>query len=463
MQKIFVLDTNVLLHSPRALYAFGDNKVIIPGVVLEELDEKKKNNNDVGKNARTVSRELDKLRKIGKLHEGIKLENGGSIQVDLHNYKNIELPDAWFEYKADNMILRACKHLSNENNENEEVIFVTKDIIQRIKADALDVHAEDYQNDKVASLDEQYTGRKILYVGSRIIDEFYNRGDLKVSAIEFYDEEGIPINIDQYLEMNEFIILKSIDDFKKSALGIYEKDYIKSLNYDKYRPSGIIPRNTGQRFMQEALFKSAKEAPLVIIKGPAGTAKTLFALAVGLDKIMHSKHNEYRRILVCRPNVTMDEDIGFLPGSEEEKIAPYMRAIRDNLEVILYNDEKARFKDEEKLNEEIQKLFSTGIIKTEAVGFLRGRSIAKTWIIIDEAQNLTPTQVKGIITRAGKDSKIILLGDPQQIDQPFLDSSSNGLSYAAEKMKGSKICYQITLTDEECERSDLAAEASRLL
>jgi PhoH-like ATPase len=226
---------------------------------------------------------------------------------------------------------------------------------------------------------------------------------------------------------------------------------------------GISPRNVGQKFMLECLSVEAKLAPLVIVKGPAGTAKTLFSLAVGLQKILEEQSSEYRRILVCRPNVTMDEDIGFLPGSEQEKIAPFMRPIYDNLEILIDSDEDSRYSNELELNDKIEELFERRIITTEAVAYLRGRSIVKSWVIIDEAQNLTPKQVKSIITRAGEGSKIILIGDPEQIDQAFLDSRSNGLCYASEKMKGSPLCYQVTLDYDECERSDLAYEASKRL
>lgn len=215
--------------------------------------------------------------------------------------------------------------------------------------------------------------------------------------------------------------------------------------------------------MQEALMTDAQHAPLVIIQGMAGTAKTFYSLAVGLDKVYNNASNEYRRIIVCRPNAQFDDDIGFLPGDEKEKIAPLMRPIIDNLEQILDSDEEKRYEDEAELSDKIAEVFERGIIQTEALNFIRGRSIVKTYLIIDEAQNMTPNQVKGIITRAGKDTKIILLGDPKQIDKPFLDEKTNGLSYAAKYMKGSPFCWQITLPADECERSELAMDAVRRL
>ena len=208
---------------------------------------------------------------------------------------------------------------------------------------------------------------------------------------------------------------------------------------------------------------SAEEAPLVIIKGMAGTAKTFYSLAVGMEKVYNNPNGEYRRIIVCRPNAQFDDDIGFLPGNEQEKIAPLMRPILDNLEQILDSDEKNRYEDETALQDKVSEVLERGVIQTEALNFIRGRSIAKTYLIIDEAQNMTPNQAKGIITRAGKDTKIILLGDPNQIDKPFLDERTNGLSYAAKCMKGSPYCWQITLSAEECERSDLAMDAVKRL
>ena len=208
---------------------------------------------------------------------------------------------------------------------------------------------------------------------------------------------------------------------------------------------------------------SADEIPLVIIKGMAGTAKTFYSLAVGLEKVFNNPTGEYRRIIVCRPNAQFDDEIGFLPGSEQEKIAPLMRPVIDNLEQILDSDEEERYADEKALADKIQEIFERGIIQTEALNFIRGRSIAKTYLIIDEAQNMTPNQVRGIITRAGKGTKIILLGDPCQIDRPFLDERTNGLSYAAKYMQGSPYCAQLSLSAEECERSVLAMDAVKWL
>ena len=275
------------------------------------------------------------------------------------------------------------------------------------------------------------------------------------------DDDDLEEYTAPFLYTNQFLIIHSMENPKQTALGRYDGKNIVPLYNKESKPLGVVPRNVGQKFMLEALSIDAAKAPLVIIKGPAGTAKTLFSLAVGLQKVLQENKDHYRRILICRPNVTMDEELGFLPGTEQEKISPFMRPIFDNLEILVESDEKERYKNEKQLLDKIKDLFDRRIITTEAVAYLRGRSIVKNWVIIDEAQNLSPKQVKAIITRAGEGTKLILIGDPEQIDHPFLDSRSNGLCYASEKMKGSDLCYQVTLKYDECERSPLAYEGSK--
>ncbi|MGL4990196.1 MAG: PhoH family protein [Sarcina sp.] len=459
MIKTYVLDTNVLLHSPNALFSFGNNEVIIPQIVLEELDNMKKNNSDLGFNARQVARLLDSLRENGNLNEGVKLDNEGTLRVDSGDY-NVEMPEGLDKNKADNIILKVCLGLTEKGN---DVTLITKDMFERIKADTLRIKADDFYDDVMPKYDKQYTARKDVYTTSQNLDLFFKNKSLGIKDVLYYDAH-LADYIEPELEVNEFLIIHSNDNNKQTALGRYDGKRIVPLYYGKnHNIMGISPRNVGQKFMLECLSVDAKKAPLVIIKGPAGTAKTLFSLAVGLQKIIEEHNGEYRRILVCRPNVTMDEEIGFLPGTEKEKIAPFMRPIYDNLEILIDSDENARYSNEIELNDKIEELFDRRIITTEAVAYLRGRSIVKSWVIIDEAQNLTPKQVKSIVTRAGEGSKIILIGDPEQIDHAFLDSRSNGLCYASEKMKGSPLCYQVTLEYDECERSDLAYEASKRL
>ncbi len=458
MKKTYVLDTNVILYSPGAIFTFADNDVVIPEVVLEELDSFKKDKTDLGANARHAARIIDKLRKEGKLNKGVKLPGGGNLRVEMNHY-DTKIPPSWDKNKADNRIIQVCKGLKEQG---EDVCLITKDTFERIKADTVYIDVEDFYEKVVPENESQYTGRIDLYTTSEKISEFYRNKFIQVKDVFAYSEE-----VDKYsapnLYNNQFIIIHCLKNPKQTALGKFDGEKIVQLYYKDNIPLGISTRNVGQKFMLESLFTDADKAPLVIVKGPAGTAKTLFSLAVGLHKIIEDGNEQYRRVLVCRPNVTMDEDIGFLPGTEQEKISPFMRPIFDNLEILVDSDEKERYKNEKELADKIRELFDRRIITTEAVAYLRGRSIVKNWIIIDEAQNITPKQVKAIITRVGSGTKLILIGDPDQIDQPFLDSRSNGLCYASEKMKGSNLCYQVTLKYDECERSPLAYEASKRL
>lgn len=250
-------------------------------------------------------------------------------------------------------------------------------------------------------------------------------------------------------------------DYPSETIILVTKDIMLRI---KAQMLAIISQDyTTDRSIQEALMASPEEAPLVIVKGMAGTAKTFYSVAVGLEKIFNAEQKEYRKMLISRPNAQFDDDIGFLPGTEQEKISPLMRPIIDNLEQLIDSNEEERYKNEDELHSKIDELFKRGIIETEALNFIRGRSFVKTYLIIDEAQNMTPKQVTGIITRAGKGTKVILLGDPKQIDNPYLDERTNGLSYASEHMKGSPLCYQITLSAQECERSELAMDAIQRL
>lgn len=459
MKKAFVIDTNVLLQSPNAIYAFGENEVVFPDVVLEELDKFKKEKGELGANARETARILERLRQKkdnGNLIEGLRLDNGGLLRVET-GYSKQKLPPDWSDEKKDNRILRTCLYLQEEG---KDVYLVTKDVFLRIKAEIIHIVAQDFYAEMSPDVDEQYSGRRDVYAKKDNLDNFFKTGSMKVEDIFEFKGDNYEKREVVNLVTNEFLVIHSIDNEKQTALARFDGKEIVKLNYSDIRPFGVKPRNSGQVFMQEALMVDADKAPLVIIKGPAGTAKTFYSLAVGLQKVLVEQNGMYRRILVCRPTVKMDEDIGFLPGSEGQKIAPFLRPIVDNLEILVDNNEDDRYESEVLLKDKVDELFDRKIITAEAIAFIRGRSITKHWVIIDEAQNLTPKQVKGIITRAGKDTKIILVGDPEQIDQPFLDRRTNGLCYAAEKMKGSSLCYQVTLTDLECERSPLAHEGS---
>ena len=453
MKKIYVLDTNVLIQAPHALRCFDDNDVVLPLVVLEELDTHKRDEGERGANVREVIRLLEALREKGDLTKGVELQDGAILRVE-KNYKDVELPKDMVEYKSDNRILRVCKGLSD--TQKKKVILVTKDILMRIKAQLLGIQAQDFTTEQVVSHGEQYSGRIRVFAPEEIFKEFRRKG-VPVEAVYICDEKGEKVKPELY--ENEFVILQSDQSTNKTQMGRVDHGVIKKLEFEKSQPYGVTPRNAGQYFLQEALMQPADKAPLVIVKGMAGTAKTFYSLAVGLEKMINRPTDEYRRILVCRPNSQFDDDIGFLPGDEQDKIGPLMRPIIDNLEQLIDSSEEERYKNEKELQDKTDEVFERGIVQCEALNFIRGRSILKTYLIIDEAQNMTPAQAKGIITRAGKDTKIILLGDPNQIDRPFLDERTNGLSYASEHMKGSEFCWQISLTTEECERSRLAMDA----
>ncbi len=368
------------------------------------------------------------------------------------------MPPHWDRFKADNRILQVCRGLSEEGC---HVILVSRDTIMRVKAVILDVPAEDFRNEKVAKIEDQYTGRAELYTSSEVIDRFCQNDDqcIAVNELRSFDETTQNL-IQPALTTNQFLLIRSTDNESQTALGRFDGCKVVHLKYRNHTPFGVTPRNIGQLFMQECLMLGADEAPLVIIKGPAGTAKTFYSLAVGLHRFIDCRPRDYHHLLICRPNVPMDEDIGYLPGSEQEKIDPYMRAVRDNLFTLMSGHSMTESKEIEQVEDTVQMLFDKRVIQTEALAYQRGRSLQRYWMILDEMQNSTPRQTKGVITRPGIGTKIILLGDPEQIDHPFLDSRTNGLVYASEKMKGSKFCFQVTLTYDECERSPLAAEAS---
>ena len=325
MIKSYVIDTNILIQAPYACQCFEENRVILPLVVLEELDGLKKAEGEKGANARRAIRFLEKLRMKGDLLKGVELENGGFLRVEA-NCVGVELPESLPEDKADNRILKVCKGISDEE---KPVVLVTKDLVLRIKAQIMGIEAQDFSTEQVIAEEEQYSGRQQCFVAEDKFKDFKKKG---VSVKELYLSDEMGNKIQPELVENEFIILKADQSLKKTHLGRVEGKKVVPLKYKKNLPYGVKPRNSGQYFLQEALMKPADEAPLVIVKGMAGTAKTFYSLAVGLEKILNNPTGEYRRILICRPNAQFDSDIGFLPGDEQEKISPLMRPIMDNLE-----------------------------------------------------------------------------------------------------------------------------------
>ena len=348
-----------------------------------------------------------------------------------------------------------CKGLKEEQN-IDTLILVTKDIVMRLKAQLLAITAEDFSTEQISELDQEYTGRTEAYIQDKYIKDFKKQG-ISIKKLYCCDADGNRTELHTF--ENEFVLLKSDIGTKKTLLGKVRHGKVLPLEYKKKKPYDISPKNMGQYFLQEALMAPASEIPLVIVQGMAGTAKTFYSLAVGLEQTMNT--NEYRSLLITRPNIKFDDDIGYLKGDEMEKIMPLIRPCYDNLEQLLSDDIKNENKDT--MTSKIQYLFDKGIIKAEAMAYMRGRSLANMYMLVDECQNSTPNQMLGLITRAGVGTKIVITGDIKQIDNPKLDKKNNGLSFASERMRGSDLCMQVLFSKEECERSELSNEAAQRL
>jgi PhoH-like ATPase len=439
MKKIFVLDTNVLLHDPRAMFSFEDNDVTIPIVVIEELDKFKKGMDEMGRNARQVSRIIDEYRQKGKLSQGVKLEGGGCLRVELNHQSPQHLPPELLAAKADNRILATALNLKHDDL---PVILVTKDTNLRIKADALGLRAEDYESDMI-TIDELYAGETELLVEPGAIDAFYSEGEYTPPA----DPKPHP---------NQFVLLKNSANPSQTALSRYhqQRNALVPVTNTKHGVWGINAKNKQQQFALDLLLND--EIRLVTLVGKAGTGKTLLALAAGLEKTIEAR--TFQRLVVSRPVFPLGKDIGFLPGDIEDKLRPWMQPIRDNLDFLMGASAVA---GRAKGKKDLQSLFDLGMIEVEPLTYIRGRSMPNQYLIVDEAQNLTPHELKTIITRAGEGTKIVLTGDPYQIDNPYVDSSSNGLTFVVERFKEETIAGHITLV--KGERSDLAELAATLL
>ncbi len=449
MEKCFVLSVRTIMSKPNVTQSFdADNMVVVPMAVINEIQERYRENNT--ERSEIARKFLDYISKwtLSKLQVGVIQDNGSILKV----YSYVDTSEIRHKLKGypgiknvELQLLATCKEL---NQFNSKVILVSKNTALRMNAQLLGIEAQTFKDEMLPEIDEQYTGRGTVYVTDSEIDSYYEKRSIPISEKMKRENE---------IYENMFITLKSCTS-NKSAIGRVEGNKIVPLVFgEDLRPYGVMPKNVGQKFMIEALMMDVTKAPLVIIKGSAGTAKTFMALAAGLEHSVERKEFS-NNILISRSPTETGEKIGYLPGGEEAKIGPYLRGIMDNLKAL--HDSGKQQKNE--MNPE-EYYFDRGIIKAEAVGFIRGRSICDTYIIIDEAQNLTPVEIKTIITRVGIGTKLVIIGDPAQIDRPELTERNNGLSYASERLKGLSTCWQLTMEDKESVRSELARSAAQLL
>jgi PhoH-like ATPase len=442
LKKNFVLDTNVLLHDPRSIFGFEDNDVVIPIYVIEEIDNFKRDLSTLGRNARQVSRYLDEFRVQGKLAEGVSIgPEKGHVRVLIGDRK---LPHGAGEGRStDDKILAVALDLL-EKDKGTPTVFVTKDTNLRIRADALGLHAEDYDVEGLAALDELWSGVSEVEVAPEHVNDFYANGSVPLAA-----DGGEPP------PPNAFVVLRDRTNPQHSAVGKYsapKQVFVPLIKTPKEGVWGIRPRNKEQSFALDLLLND--EVRLVTIVGKAGTGKTLLAIAAGLQKTMED--GVYQKLLVSRPIFPLGRDIGYLPGSVEEKLNPWMQPIFDNVEYLMNLS-----RSEKKAGRGYHELLDLGILEIEPLTYIRGRSIPNQYIIVDEAQNLTPHEVKTIITRVGDGTKIVLTGDPYQIDNPYVDQTNNGLIHVVNRFKSERLAGHITLS--KGERSPLAELAANLL
>ena len=435
MKKIYVLDTNVFLTNSKSIFEFGNNDIVIPLKVLDEIDKHKKRQDGVGLNARGIIRTLDDLRSKGNLYKGVRLAKGkGLISVRGYDIENV--PMGCDIESADNQII-ATAITEKSNSPKRKVILVTRDINMRVKCDSLEILTEDYVTNKVVTdLNQLYTGFKTHLVDDQLIDQIYSNEKI---SFEKSDGKFYP---------NQFLMLVSNANEKKTALVMFKNYDVPLLKITELKNNvwGMRPRNKEQMFALQALLDP--NIPIVTLVGKAGCGKTLLAIASGLEQVLET--NQHKKLVISRPVQPLGKDIGYLPGTMEEKMRPWLMPIQDNIDFLL-NGKK----------DHMSHLFEDGTIQIEALTYIRGRTMSNAFIIIDEAQNLTTHELKTIITRVGENTKIILTGDIEQIDSVYLDSTSNGLSYAVEKFKQYQLSAHITLV--KGERSKVATLASKVL
>jgi len=443
-RRTYVLDTNVLLHDSNALLVFDEHDLVLPITVIEEIDKFKRELTERGRAARAVSRQLDSMREQGHLAEGVPLPGGGRMRVVLGEPEDKAEIFAGALDSADNIILRVALRL-HQSADAGQVIFVSRDVNMRLKADALGMLAEDYEHAHI-DVDEAYTGVVEREVAPEVISEIYSRGWLA--------EEG------DGLCPQQFVILKNQEQPSNTAMARFDERQRRLQLVGRHKEGvwGIFARNREQLFALDLLLDDS--VSLVTLDGMAGTGKTLLAIACGLQRVADEKR--YRRLVVARPIFPLGKDIGFLPGSLDEKLNPWMKPIFDNLELLLGGEETSNGGRGAKASHpNYQTLLDQKIIEVEPLTYIRGRSLPRQFLVIDEAQNLTPHEVKTVITRAGEGTKVVLTGDRYQIDNPYVDATSNGLSYVVERFRLSPLAGHVTLR--KGERSVLAESAAALL
>ncbi|MEO0886508.1 MAG: PhoH family protein [Cyanobacteria bacterium J06648_10] len=445
MKKIYVLDTNVLLHDPNAMLRFEDNEVVLPITTIEELDRFKKRPEETGRNARRISRMIDRLRTQGSIVKGITLKNGGLLRVALCQQETLnQLPTELIPDGGDNSILAVALEVKGQCN--CPVIMVSKDTNMRIKADILGLTAEDYETDKI-DVDDLYTGMGEVLVSAEQMSQLFQSGAAELGSVSL-DGKFFP---------NQALTLIDVNNPSHTALAIMRANgQLAPLPKMPYNGiSRIHARNREQRFALSLLLDDS--VPLVTLVGKAGTGKTLLAIAAGIQKVTEEKR--YTRLLISRPVVPMGKDIGYLPGDMTEKLTPWMQPLYDNFDLIFNTQDSTEKPAHWRRGHE--DLMEMGLLQIEALTYIRGRTIPRQFFVIDEAQNLTPHEVKTILTRAGEGTKIVLTGDTAQIDNPYVDAASNGLTYVIERFRNNPLAGHITLY--QGERSDLAAQAAALL
>ncbi len=454
--KHFVLDTNVLLHNPASLFKFEEHEVVIPLAVIEELDHFKKNNDETGRNSRQVIRALDRLRASGPLFEGVKWNDAGGVVRVARLDSSYPLPlDTG---KADHQIIGVAHALQAEG---KLAIFVSKDINARVKCDALGVPAEDFEHDRIDA-DWLYSGFVHMRVGGDLIDSLYNERQLPLERLE-----GIPTRHPDGTEVatteivaNQFIVLQDESDPSHTGLGRRLADTLHIIPVTGPRKPiyGVLARNLQQTMALDLLLDD--EVKIVSLIGPAGTGKTLLAIAAGMHKVI--REERFDKVLVARPIMPLGRDIGYLPGDKDEKLGMWMQPIFDNVAYLLSTRGGSGGEPESKSTEHrMDQLVASGKIVLEPITYIRGRSIPHQYFVVDEAQNLSPHEVKTIVSRVGDGTKIVLCGDIGQIDNPYLDAASNGLAHVIERMKGQRIAGHVTLA--KTERSELASLAAEIL